>query len=369
MAKAVFISRHLSHNFGGAVVGQRNYKLLKTLFQDCVTINFSNRYEISESNIYLKAPSSNIGTAVSALFGFVGGLSIRNYIKIKNLIFDQNPDYLFFDGSYYGVLQRWVNKNLKNTKIIVYYHNIEKLFIKDFISTNGLIYYCLLPAVIRNEKLASMFSKYRICMTLKDSYSLKKIYSVECNSIIPVTVDNEIVSINSNDCKGNIRLLFVGSYFFANIEGIKNFCKEILPKVNCFLRIVGNNMEKLVLPKNLNNVEKYGRVDSLKEHYEWSDVVIAPINLGSGMKVKVAEALMFGKVVIGSSNALVGYEKITSPYLIKCNSNEEFVDKINSIDRNNLPSTEQIQRIFEENFSFESALNIFREILNCENSI
>ncbi|HSF13623.1 MAG TPA: glycosyltransferase, partial [Erythrobacter sp.] len=50
-----------------------------------------------------------------------------------------------------------------------------------------------------------------------------------------------------------------------------------------------------------------GAVDDLSPWYAGAALVIAPILSGSGMKTKVAEALMHGKRVAGTSEAFVGY--------------------------------------------------------------
>ena len=51
---------------------------------------------------------------------------------------------------------------------------------------------------------------------------------------------------------------------------------------------------KELLQKDPNNV------DCLETWYEKADVVISPIFLGSGMKTKTAEALMYGKPILGT---------------------------------------------------------------------
>ncbi|MEN4450254.1 glycosyltransferase family 4 protein [Mycobacterium sp. SM3041] len=49
-----------------------------------------------------------------------------------------------------------------------------------------------------------------------------------------------------------------------------------------------------------------GAVGDVAEFYEKVDIVLAPIYLGGGMKVKVVEAMMYGKPVIASEHARSG---------------------------------------------------------------
>ena len=59
--------------------------------------------------------------------------------------------------------------------------------------------------------------------------------------------------------------------------------------------------------------------------------VIMPIFLGSGMKVKTTEALMYGKAIIATDEALTGYSIDGIDGIYKCNSAEEFIDAINNV--------------------------------------
>jgi glycosyltransferase involved in cell wall biosynthesis len=72
------------------------------------------------------------------------------------------------------------------------------------------------------------------------------------------------------------------------------------------------------------NVQVVGSVDDLAEWYYRADAVIAPIFEGGGMKVKTAEALMYGRRVFGTGEALVGYEHCGPEVCLRCDSKEEY---------------------------------------------
>ena len=80
--------------------------------------------------------------------------------------------------------------------------------------------------------------------------------------------------------------LFVGSFFFGNVQGLELFIREVLPHVDMQLVVVGRGMNRL---KNNNpKVIIYDGVDSIDSFYADADFVIAPIISGGGMKVKIA---------------------------------------------------------------------------------
>ena len=58
--------------------------------------------------------------------------------------------------------------------------------------------------------------------------------------------------------------------------------------------------------------------------------MVLPILWGDGMKVKTAEALMFGKTIFATDEALEGYMIENTENIYRCNSADEFINKINT---------------------------------------
>ena len=105
--------------------------------------------------------------------------------------------------------------------------------------------------------------------------------------------------------------LFVGGAFYANQKGIAWFVKHVVPKIDIKVYIIGKGFEKYKHSLELEGkVEVIGEVKSLSNWYLQAHFVIAPIFKGSGMKTKIAEAIMFGKKIIGTPEAFSGYEDV-----------------------------------------------------------
>lgn len=105
------------------------------------------------------------------------------------------------------------------------------------------------------------------------------------------------------------------------------FIHNVLPHTDMQLTVVGKGMKKL----NIDNskVTIYDGVKSIASFYIDADFVIAPIVSGGGMKVKIAEAMMYGKKIVGTPEAFQGYEKIPCSYI--CETYSDFVETINSL--------------------------------------
>ena len=88
-------------------------------------------------------------------------------------------------------------------------------------------------------------------------------------------------------------------YFSAEIFPI--ILKQV-PNVRLFL--VGNSppteIRRLAFPKH-SHIEVTGYVNSLDPFYEASTVVVCPLRIGGGVKVKLLEAIRAGKAIVTTS--------------------------------------------------------------------
>jgi glycosyltransferase involved in cell wall biosynthesis len=100
------------------------------------------------------------------------------------------------------------------------------------------------------------------------------------------------------------------------------------------------------------NVTVAGPVDRLDLWYGGAAVVIAPIFDGSGMKTKVAEALMFGKLIIGTPEAFSGYEEIAGKAGYVCETGEQFVSALAKVRAAPPPVFDaELRALYEAHFS------------------
>lgn len=109
-------------------------------------------------------------------------------------------------------------------------------------------------------------------------------------------------------------LLFVGNFGYEpNRDAAAVLCNEIMPLVRrrrpeTKLRLLGcEALERLALHSGP-YTELVGPVDSVGPHLATASIVVAPLRVGGGVKVKVLEALHAGCAIVGSSLAAQGLE-------------------------------------------------------------
>lgn len=97
---------------------------------------------------------------------------------------------------------------------------------------------------------------------------------------------------------------FIASFGHApNIEAVHHLMRHIAPLVRARspeieFWIAGRNPPATLLKAAPGNVKFIGYVDSLAEFYASCDLIVAPLQSGGGVKIKVAEALCHGKAVL-----------------------------------------------------------------------
>lgn len=114
------------------------------------------------------------------------------------------------------------------------------------------------------------------------------------------------------------KLLFVGSNNPSNYYGITDFLENVFPGLRSSfpgleLIIAGNICGKL--PDGLDAVVKLGEVEDLEKAYDLADIVINPLTVGTGLKIKMIEAMGLSKVVISTEVGAEGIEGKGSAYL------------------------------------------------------
>ena len=131
-----------------------------------------------------------------------------------------------------------------------------------------------------------------------------KVPNVVCHDAIPASVSG-----------GRFRCLFVGNLGFTpNVEGLGMFmrvawpaAREAIPGLT--LTIVGFNPTAEVLAFGAREgVTVHANAPSLLPFYEDCDVVIAPILFGSGTRVKILEAMAYGRAVVSTEVGAEGLE-------------------------------------------------------------
>ena len=109
-------------------------------------------------------------------------------------------------------------------------------------------------------------------------------------------------------------------------------------------------------------VEIYGFVNDLSDYYKRARIIVSPIFHGGGMKTKTAEALMYGKYIIATDEALEGY-KFEQRCMARCNTVSEFVAAINDFKDDNSQIIPSARQLFQDLYSYSSSVIVIKNLL------
>jgi glycosyltransferase involved in cell wall biosynthesis len=309
---------------GGYLVNERNQNFLKYVYSE-ENIIF---YSLGELNLRKEL----ISNLKSIFFN-----NQTKYKAIVDEINEGNIKEIFVSNSLYGDLIKYLKVSFPHIKIYVFYHNIEysyykQLFAKSYNFKNRLL--CSYVKIIENK--STKYSHIRIALNDRDSKQMENLYGYKANFIFPTTLDPIINSNKEFNFNNTLKLLFVGSNFFANINGIKWFLNNVFPYLTGVeLTIVGKNIKSNLIGFENENISILENVVSLNQYYYDSNVVILPIFEGSGMKTKTAEALKFSMPILATKEALEGFENLHVDELgYECNNASDFINCINIIINN-----------------------------------
>ena len=229
-------------------------------------------------------------------------------------------------------------REYSNAKVILRAHNIEYLVWERLSNTTGNFlqkhYLRLLSEKLKRYEL-SMLNKYDGIATITRNDAMKFLKE-GCK--IPVT-DIPFGIFPENYFSENAdpeypSLFFLGSMdWMPNYEGIIWFLKNVWPSIlkanpSLHLYIAGRNFPKWLKKTHYPNAKIVGEVKDAAEFMNSKGIMIAPLLSGSGIRVKIIEAMALGKTVISTSIGAEGINYTNGVDILIANSPDEFVKHI-----------------------------------------
>jgi glycosyltransferase involved in cell wall biosynthesis len=131
------------------------------------------------------------------------------------------------------------------------------------------------------------------------------------------------------------RLLMIGDMGYRpNVDGAVTFCERVLPRVrermpDIKLYIVGNHPDPQVRALEQNpGVTVTGFVPDAAPWFQSASVLVVPIRYGGGTRLKILEALRWGRAVVSTPVGCAGLDAESGKHLIMARSDQEFADAL-----------------------------------------
>ncbi len=254
--------------------------------------------------------------------------SVKQLFKTIN---ELNPEFIIADGINFYPL---IKKQYKKSKIIYIANNFETDLALDLAKLHkGFVSFCYylqyLKMKFAEKDLFKIVDKI-ICISTSDYKTISKLQpekTLLCpHNITPKFVENRIYSQS---------LLFAGSISFPpNRDAVRYICEELAEKIpDIKILITGTNKNDIPKKWLKNNIEFLGFVsnEKLEELYKTTGGFICPINFGSGIKIKILEALQYNMPIFATEKSLSGLKFIDIPAYIDINNIDKTVKNIETV--------------------------------------
>ena len=294
--------------------------------------------------------------------------------EILALIKGRNIDVVFVDNSIFGLLIKRIKTVYPYIPVLSYYHDVKAKLARDWMRNAPIYRKPIMYAMLSNEKLTAEYADVNFVLGDREEKLFVEVYGkkpeAQLSVYMDITLSNDFYIKKPNAKK---KILFFGGYYRPNVHGIEWFIKNVYPQLMCETELIvaGHGMDKLNSDSYPNGVVVKGYVESIEEIYRDADIVISPIFEGGGMKVKVAEAMAFGKIVVGSDESYEGYqEKIPDNYwdkfFYRANTAVEFLSKIRQALKSSAAERHfnpEIRELYEKGFSEKYAENVISKMI------
>jgi len=153
-------------------------------------------------------------------------------------------------------------------------------------------------------------------------------------TVMPTGVDLQQYRPGPSSRASETLVLFVGAMDWApNIDAVEYFCREIWPTIQAQVpaarfRIVGRDPVRRVQKLTSSSVEVTGAVPSVVDHLRESAVVVVPLRVGSGTRLKIYEAMAAGKAVVSTSVGAEGLDVHPDWDILLANDPEAFAASV-----------------------------------------
>ena len=129
----------------------------------------------------------------------------------------------------------------------------------------------------------------------------------ECEiNVVPTGVDTAKYTVAPPAEANPPRIVFSGSMDWEpNVDAATYFCRDIFPKVrnqfpDALFQIVGRNPHPQVQQLASDSVQVTGSVPSVTEYLRDATLIVVPLRIGGGTRLKIFEAMAMGRAVIAT---------------------------------------------------------------------
>jgi glycosyltransferase involved in cell wall biosynthesis len=258
---------------------------------------------------------------------------------LRSILDAETFDVVHVDHAHMGRYGLWIRQHY-GLPIVLREHNFEALIYERFakVEKNPIKRWL---AYLHGKRLKVEETQFLrefdavAAISKEDLAIMRHAAPHERYSVIPAGVDAEYFSPAKVNPDPN-RILWIGTFDWdPNFDAIRHFLANIYPRVlagrpTVHFDIVGASSERLrtfAAPFS-ESVSLLGRVPDVRDYLANSAVLLVPLRIGGGMRLKLLEFFAAGKAVVSTSIGAEGNIAQDGVHLHIRDSDEDFADGI-----------------------------------------
>ena len=220
-----------------------------------------------------------------------------------------------------------------NLPSVLFQHNVESEIWRRHAATAGnpaigMMYRMEFRKMLRYERAAVCKFQHVIAVSENDRSLMTQWVDGDRVTVVPTGVDlaeyrPDPAEFDKNSDPNPLARIaplvtFVGAMDWEpNVDAVEYFCSEVWPAIKAEMpqarfRIVGRNpdrrVQKWASDSSDKSIEVTGRVPSVVEHLRQSSIVIVPLRIGGGTRLKIYEAMATAKAVVSTTVGAEGLD-------------------------------------------------------------
>lgn len=227
-----------------------------------------------------------------------------------------------------------------DTPVVLVEHNVESALLARRVANtaNPLAKFYLQYQYLklrRFEAGSCRRANHVVAVSDLDARDIRELAGISGVTVIPNGVDSSYFADLELPEVPNSLVYVGGMNWFPNLDAMRYFCAEILPRIaeripDVSLTIIGKNPDGLAIRelKDSPRVRIAGMVDDIRPIVSAASAFIVPLRIGGGTRLKILDALSMSKALVSTSVGCEGLEAVPGKHLLVADEPAAFADAV-----------------------------------------
>ncbi|MFM7722176.1 MAG: glycosyltransferase family 4 protein [Bacteroidota bacterium] len=258
-------------------------------------------------------------------------------IRLTRLLQKEKYDCIILESIFTTPYLPTIRRNV-NTKVVLRSHNVEHQIWdklakgeKNFFKR---IYLSYLSKKLYKAEIEAWRSVDGVACISYDDLQFTRALSKKPAYLLPVAMPTQ----RSVEMHGHeLKVYHIGSMdWMPNLEAINGFIENTLPTVikefpSFEFHIGGRKMPASIHNKKIPGIVSWGEVESAETFARNFQIMLVPLQSGSGIRIKILEAFAMGMAVISTEQGIRGIDVEDRKEYYKAESPEEWVEALRAL--------------------------------------